>query len=217
MEKETVLQHYRQNQDLIESRLEEFEQLKDGDDYRLFMELAFVILTSQSSARNSWGAVEELDDDDLLMNGEEEAISAVLASHDIQYENRKAEYIVKNREFLSQPTLMTPTNELRIKEKLDDDPEKARKWMVENLAGVSWKGASHFLRNTGRENLAIISGHILKKLKMLGVIESVERPGNYSEYREIEDKMKKFAGELGIPLAALDLTLWSMETGEVFK
>ncbi|MFB6215895.1 MAG: hypothetical protein ABEJ72_02865 [Candidatus Aenigmatarchaeota archaeon] len=217
MDREQVIQHYRHNQGMIGSRLEEFQDLENADDYRLFMELVFVILTSQSSARNSWEAVKELDEKDLLLKGDSPAISRVLSTHDIQYENKKADYIVKNREYLSQPTLTTPTNELRIKEKLDSDPEKSRKWMVENLEGVSWKAASHFLRNTGNGDLAIISGHILKKLKMLGVIDSIERPSNYDEYRYLEHDMEEFANQIGISLSALDLTLWSMETGEVFK
>ncbi|MFB6145865.1 MAG: hypothetical protein ABEJ99_05180 [Candidatus Nanohaloarchaea archaeon] len=217
MDSRDVVDHFQANHDTIEKRISGFEQLKDAEDYRLFMELCFVILTSQSSAKNCWEAVKELDERDLLLNGNKNQISKVLARHDVQYEERKSSYITENRNILSQPTLTDPTNELKLGEKLDEDLEKARNWLAGNLKGVSWKGASHFLRNIDRGDPAIISGHILKKLHALGVIDSVERPDSYSDYRDMERKMERFADEIGLTVTELDLTLWSMETGDVFK
>src|SRR5207302_971641 len=36
-------------------------------------------------------------------------------------------------------------------------------------------------------------------------------------YLEIEEKLRRFATEIGIPLADLDLLFWSRETGWIFK
>jgi len=34
---------------------------------------------------------------------------------------------------------------------------------------------------------------------------------------EIEEKLRRFAAEIGIPIADLDLLFWSRETGWIFK
>jgi N-glycosylase/DNA lyase len=36
-------------------------------------------------------------------------------------------------------------------------------------------------------------------------------------YLEIDGRMKQFAKEIKIPLAALDLVFWYEETGEIFR
>ena len=120
---------------------------------------------------------------------------------------------------LSQPTLKNPTNELKIKEKLNlEDLEKTREWLVDNIKGLSWKGASHFLRNIGYgDDFAIVSSYISKTLFKLELIEEAEIPKNKEKYLEQEEMVKNLADEVGIDIKALDLVLWSIQTGEVFK
>lgn len=219
MKAEEIKQHYKKNKEEIEQRLEDFEQLKESNDYRLFMELCFVILTSQSSAKNAWKAVEQLDNLNLLLEGSKSEIAEVLRQNEIQYEENKASYIVDNREFLSQPTLKNPTKELKVREKLNTQSlEKTREWLVENIKGLSWKGASHFLRNIGYGgDFAIISSYISKSLFKLQITEEAKLPENKEEYFEQEEKIKELSEELDISIQALDLVLWSMATGEIFK
>lgn len=219
MNPEDIKQHYKEHKQEIHNRLEDFRDLRDSNDYRLFMELCFVILTSQSSAKNAWKAVEQLDDQNLLLEGDRSEIADLLRQNEIQYEENKAGYLVESREFLSQPTLNNPTKELKIKEKLDlDDLGKTREWLVENIKGISWKGASHFLRNVGYgDEFAIVSNYISKSLFQLQLIEEAELPKDKEKYLDQEEKMKQLANELGIDIQALDLVLWSMETGEIFK
>lgn len=219
MNSEDIKQHYEENKEETQNRLEEFDSLRESNDYRLFMELCFVILTSQSSAKNAWKAVEKMDDQNLLLEGDKSEIARVLKQNEIQYEQNKAGYLVENRKLLSQPTLKNPTNELKIKEKLNlNDLEKTREWLVDNIKGLSWKGASHFLRNIGYgDNFAIVSSYISKTLFKLELIEDAELPKNKEKYLEQEEKVRELAEEIGINIQALDLTLWSMETGEVFK
>lgn len=219
MKKENILSEYRERETEISSRLEQFELLRDASDTRLFKELVFVILTSQSGAENAWDATEELESRGLLQDGSRKEIEHVLADHDIQYERNKADYIVSNRNALSQPTLNDPTVSLKLSDRIDpDDLESTREQLVEELKGVSWKGASHFLRNVGHGNsFAIVSGYISKALFQLDLQESVEPPKNREDYFEAEEKVQELAGELGIDVQALDLVLWAMQTGEVFK
>lgn len=219
MNPEDIKQHYEENKEEIQDRLEEFNSLRESNDYRLFMELCFVILTSQSSAKNAWKAVEQLDDQNFLLEGDKSEIAEVLRQNEIQYEENKAGYLVENRKLLSQPTLKNPTNELKIKEKLNlNDLGKTREWLVDNIKGLSWKGASHFLRNIGYgDDFAIVSSYISKTLFKLELNEEAELPKNKEKYLEQEEKVRNLADKVGINIQALDLTLWSMETGEVFK
>lgn len=219
MELEDVRQHYEKNREEIESRLEEFHQLRDASERRWFKELVFVILTSQSSAEDSWNTAEELDAEDMLLGGEESEIEEILAGYGIQYEKNKASYIVENRDELSQPTLADPSGALKLRSRVDQaDLEKTREQLVDQVKGISWKGASHFLRNIGYGNsFAIVSSRITSKLSELGVLETPEQPSRKEDYMEVEEKMQKLAAELEIEVKALDLVLWSMETGEVFK
>lgn len=217
-ETEKVKQHYRRNRETIEARLTEFEEVGRGSEERWFQELVYVILSSQSSARAAWKAAEKLGEKGCLEKDENE-IKETLSEFNVSYEREKAAYIVENREKLSQPTLGNPEKKLKLKSRIESKkPRKARKWLVENIQGISWKGASHFLRNIGQgDDFAIISSHILKKLSSLGVIEEASTPENEQEYLEIERKMRELAEQTDIELKALDLVLWSMETGEIFK
>lgn len=219
MEKNAVRKHYRENREEIDSRLEEFRDLKEASEERLFRELVFVILTSQSSAKNAWDASLKLEKLGLLEKPEKSDITEILAEYSIQYEERKASYIANNRKKLSQPTLEDPSGKLKLKGKIDpDNLESTRKWLAENLDGISWKGASHFLRNIGHGNsFAIISSRIISKLHELEVVDNQELPKNREKYLQVERKMQALSEDLGIDVKALDLVLWSMETGEVFR
>lgn len=77
---------------------------------------------------------------------------------------------------------------------------------------------SHFLRNIGLGyDLAILDRHILRSLVEFKVIDEIPKSLTPKKYLEIEQKMKRFADHLNIPLAELDLLLFYRKTGEIFK
>ena len=130
------------------------------------------------------------------------------------YLDKKAEYIIYARKkfYLN--------GKITIKSKISifDIPENARYWLVKNVKGIGYKEASHFLRNIGyTEKLAILDRHIMKNLKFFGIISNIPDSFSKSKYIQIEEKMKKFAEEINIPISHLDLLLWYKETGEIFK
>ena len=93
-----------------------------------------------------------------------------------------------------------------------------REWLVENVLGLGYKEASHFLRNIGKnDGLAILDRHILRNLKRLNVINSIPKSISKNKYLEIERCFSKFAIDNDIALDELDLLFWSMETGEIRK
>jgi len=221
----------------ITSRLKEFKKLwRDGNDEEIFTELAFCILTPQSKAKSCWNAIIKLREEDLLLKGEAEKIKEGLQC--VRFKNKKAEYIVKARKlFMKQnrikvipphPPLVKGGREdfkvnshrVSIKQLLSHfaDIYECREWLVQNIKGIGYKEASHFLRNIGfGEKIAILDRHILRNLNQLGIIEEIPQSISRAKYMQIEKKMKDFARQIDIPISHLDLLLWYKETGEIFK
>jgi Thermostable 8-oxoguanine DNA glycosylase len=210
---EEIKKIYRTMQDEIVSRLDEFKGIwKDGSEESVFAELVFCILTPQSKARLCWAAVENLMNKKLLLRGDKNQIIREL--NGVRFKYKKAEYIVEARRQYS------IDGKIAIKPRIDQftDVYDAREWLVENVKGIGYKEASHFLRNIGLgENLAILDRHILKNLNSIGLIDKI--PGSLlrERYFEIERKMYKFAEKIDIPMSQLDLVLWYKEAGEIFK
>lgn len=219
METREIKEQHREKKEEIEGRIKEFRGLEEAEEERVFQELVFVILTSQTEAEKAWKAALELEEKNFLLEGSKKEIQDVLENEEVQYSENKANYIVENRNSLMQPTLEDPEKGLKLKRQVwGKEAERSREWLVENIKGLSWKGASHFLRNVGRgEGFAIISGHIVRKMHQLGLLEEPELPDDREEYMEYENRLRRFSEDIEIPLEELDLVLWSMETGEVFK
>ncbi len=207
-----MIMEYEEIRKTIEKRLNEFKQiLNESDDRRVFSELAFCLLTPQSKAKVCWKAIESLMESGELLSGAPEDIEKHLKG--VRFKRNKARYIVQARENLLYGKKSLKKFILSFK-----TPEEARSWLVKNIKGMGMKEASHFLRNISLgENLAILDRHILNGLEKLGVINEVPKTLTRKRYLEIEDKMRRFATQSGIPMAHLDLLLWYMKTGEVFK
>jgi len=95
--------------------------------------------------------------------------------------------------------------------------KQAREWLVKNVKGIGYKEASHFLRNVGFDNLAILDRHVLSVLHEYGLIDEVPRSLTCGRYLEIEEKLVELSEKLGLTLGELDLYLWYLKTGEVLK
>jgi N-glycosylase/DNA lyase len=194
----------------IESRLEEFRLMGEkGSEEDLFGELVFCLLTPQSRARVCWSTVERLAQRCLLAEGEPYLVREELKG--VRFAKRKAEYICQARRTFNSPSLRW-----RLKE--FGSAFQAREWLVQNVLGLGYKEASHFLRNIGRGgDLAILDRHILRNLQLLGVIEGIPSSLSRKTYLEIEERMRELSRSMGIPMDHLDLLLWYKEAGEVFK
>jgi N-glycosylase/DNA lyase len=194
----------------IETRLMDFRHIwETASEEELFRELVFCLLTPQSKAKTCWKAVQRLTRKDMITKGEPCLVQEELAG--VRFSNRKAEYICLARIFFCSRSLRSTLAGF-------DGPVAAREWLVENIKGLGYKEASHFLRNIGLgEELAILDRHILKNLALLGVIKEVPNSPTKKIYLEIEKKMTAFSRESGIPMGHLDLLLWYKEAGEVFK
>ncbi|MFH1367994.1 MAG: N-glycosylase/DNA lyase [Elusimicrobiota bacterium] len=197
----------------IVSRLADFRQLfESAREDRIFSELAFCLFTPQSKARHCWQAVQSLEQKGLLHKNVPGKIAAEI--NKVRFRNNKARYLVKARkQFLR-------GNKLNIKPliKSFNSVFDAREWLARNVKGLGYKEASHFLRNIGLgRDLAILDRHILKNMKLLGVIREIPKTLTRNRYLEIESKLRKFSERTEIPLDHLDLLFWQRETGEIFK
>jgi len=211
--KEEIKIIYESKRQEIALRLDEFRKIwKKGTKKEIFAELVFCILTPQANGKLCWSAVENMIRKGVLFTGDRGQIVKELSSARFIY--KKSAYIVEAREkFLC-------ANRISLKSVISKigDAYKAREWLVQNVKGIGYKEASHFLRNIGFEqNLAILDRHIVKNLQFVGVIKEI--PGSLSKgrYFEIEKRMMEFSKAIQIPMSYLDFVMWYKETGEIFK
>ncbi|MBN1871561.1 MAG: N-glycosylase/DNA lyase [Candidatus Omnitrophica bacterium] len=207
-----LIEEYRNKKKAIKSRLKDFSYFLKAGEEDVFQELCFCILTPQTKAVNCDKAVSLLREKGLLFRGNKRDISKVLRGL-VRFHNNKASYIVLARKIFRDGKVLSIKGRLR-----PDSISGTRDWFVKNIKGIGYKEASHFLRNIGLgEDIAIIDRHILKNLKRLKVLKVVPNSIDRKQYIEIEEKMRRFSEEIGIPMEELDLLFWSSETGFIFK
>jgi N-glycosylase/DNA lyase len=197
----------------IEKRLSEFREIwETGDENRALNELLFCILTPQSKAQVCWGTIEEMACTDILLKGSyDEVLDAVRS---VRFKYKKARYLIEARNKFIDGGRIHLIESIRKM----GDPVSARDWFVRNIMGLGYKEASHFLRNIGLgERLTILDRHILRNLARAGVIDEV--PGSLTDrrYLQIEESMIEFADSIRIPVSHLDLVIWHIATGTIFK
>ena len=204
---------YNHKREEIGVQLNEFKEIwKTGTKEKVFAELVFCILTPMARGKYCAIAVEDMVRTGVLFSGDSSEIARELTGARFIY--KKSAYIVEARErFFNDSTVSLRSIISRM-----NDGHKAREWMVQNVKGIGYKEASHFLRNIGFEqNLAILDRHILKNLRSLGLIEEIPVSLSKRRYFDIEKKMMEFSEAVQIPMSYLDLLMWYKETGEIFK
>lgn len=210
---EKIRSAHRARRSEIRARLAEFDEVwRTATDERLWEELVFCIFTAGASARMGLGSIEAVRH--LLTRGTHEELAAALASKH-RYPNSRSGYIVVTRDFLEGDCRM------RLRERLEgfNDAVERRDWLAreKGIKGLGYKESSHFLRNVGLRGYAILDKHILRCLAEVGVIESPQPPSTRARYLATEERLRRFARDMGIDFDELDLVLWSMKTGEILK
>jgi N-glycosylase/DNA lyase len=187
----------------IRNRLKEFKRIEDED--LLFKELCFCILVANTSLEKTLEIWKKIDNGFLKYNKKQ--LSLKLKSLGYRFYNKRVDYILYNRKLKK-----------IIKEKIKElSAFYLREWLVKNLKGIGFKEASHFLRNIGFKDFAILDRHILRFLFKNKIIKEI--PSNLSKrkYLEIENKLKNLADKLNITLSELDFLIFYLETGTLPK
>ncbi|MBN1896688.1 MAG: N-glycosylase/DNA lyase [Candidatus Aenigmarchaeota archaeon] len=187
----------------VDKRLGEFRELGKGKAEKLFKELCFCLLTANYSAEGGIRIQKSIGDGFLKLPREE--LASMLRKLGHRFPEARAGYIVSARKHMDS-----------FDEVLSKSGNDARNWLVKNVKGLGYKEASHFLRNIGFNELAIVDFHIVDILVRNSLIE---RPKTITpkKYIEIENILRNLGKSAGMNMAELDLYLWYMETGKVLK
>jgi len=189
----------------IKKRLEELDKVKYESNERIFAELCFCLCTPQTRALSANKGVKELEKTGLLLSGTEKQISEILKKSGVRFHNNKASWIILARNQFSR------AGQMKIKGMLNtDDITGLRNWLADNVKGLGYKEASHFLRNIGYGNdIAILDRHILTSALNHKVIKNIPESISKQHYLEIEQQLKRFAAFQRISLQELDMVWWS--------
>jgi N-glycosylase/DNA lyase len=194
---------------MVDERIAEFLGVKEMDSDAWFEELTYCLLTAYSSARMGQLCVDALCDCGTLAGGSLEEVAETLRCQGHRFADRRAEYIVGARRLA--PGLKGIIQGF-------ESTREARRWLVENVKGLGWKEASHFLRNVGFFDVAIIDRHILSNMREHGLVTADGKKGlTKRRYLEYEGMLKRVAERLGMTLGKMDLYLWYRKTGQVLK
>ena len=190
---------------VIDGRASDFLSFRTAGSRALFQELSYCFLTANFNALRSMKIQEDVRDGFVTLP--QESLAARLREHGHRFPEARAKYIVAAR-----PHADT------LRQELDSFPDdaSAREWVIQTFRGIGYKEASHFLRNVGYQNLAIIDFHIVDLLVRYRLI-SRPKTLTKNKYLEIEKVLSEIASRAGLTLAELDLYLWYLETGKVLK
>jgi N-glycosylase/DNA lyase len=189
----------------ISQRTSEFSKLRCAGKKIIFSELCFCILTANCSAESCINVQREVDEG--FMSLAEKKLAGRLKKIGYRFPNKRADYIVSAREKADE-----------LMEQIDSKKSgrDIREWLAENIKGLGMKEASHFLRNIGFGDVAIIDFHIIDLLARHNVIKE-PKTMNKKKYIEIEEKLEEIAKKTNLSLGELDLYLWYAETGKILK
>lgn len=186
---------------VIEQRLLEFKNFKNLDNAAWFSELCFCLLTANSQAKKAIAIQNELGASAFLQKSQEDIVE-VIRSHKHRFHNNKASYIVAARKYSNIKDLLNGMS-----------GPQAREFLAKHIKGLGYKEASHFLRNVGYCDVAIIDRHILRFMHQYALIKDIPKTVTPKIYLECEKILEQFK----IPQDKLDLILWYHMTGNVLK
>ena len=193
----------------VDNRLKEFKSFESKNNLTWFSELCFCILTANSKARTAIAIQSELKGKGFLENSFEEVRDVIIANKH-RFHNNKANFIVEARQF----------NDIKkiVSIKVSEIGEQAtRDFLAENIKGIGYKEASHFMRNVGYFNLAILDRHILNLMIENNMLDKKPKTITKKIYHELEGRLLMLCDKLNMSQAELDLYLWFMKGGDVLK
>ncbi|MEN3034637.1 MAG: N-glycosylase/DNA lyase [Aquificaceae bacterium] len=169
----------------------------------IFSELCFCILTAGFSATKAVKIQSEIGIDGFF-NLDEAELRDRLKSLGYRFPDR-AKRIVKAREKIEQilKLIKSSKDSKQIRQELYDKNSKLK------VEGLGPKEASHFLRNTGRLDVAIVDRHIRRFLDLNKI--------GCKNYFSAEKALEEIAKDLKISLGELDLVIFYLMTGAVVK
>jgi N-glycosylase/DNA lyase len=173
-------------------------------DRDIFYNLCFCLCSPQTTFKSNLQVVNSLKIAGFyLYDLEIETVKKIVKP--VRFYNIKAENLMKAKTAFD--SIVLPLIRSDISNKLK------RLYLIKNIKGFGFKTASHFLRNCGVTDLAIIDTHILKFLKQ----EAIKTKITTKKYLEMEIELEQIASEYNLPLAGLDIWLWKSYSNTDWK
>jgi len=189
----------------IDACLAEFSMIKTQPIHQIFKELCFCIMTANCSAAKCIEVHETIGEDFLTVS--EIGLANKFKELGYRFPNVRSSFIIEARKKMYH---------LENVIKSANNGNQLRDWIVKNIKGIGYKEASHFLRNIGFNEYAIIDFHIIDLLAKHNIVEK-PKTMTKTKYLEIEEILKNIGNKLKLNIGELDLYLWYLETGKILK
>ena len=189
---------------IVSERIQEFKNIDKESCTQLFEEMCFCILTANYNAEKCIKIQDEIGCNFSILSKDKLTKKLTQLGH--RYPNARAGYIDESKKH--KDLLKNVIN--------SNNGIQRREWLVKNVKGLGYKESSHFLRNIGFDDYAIIDFHIIDLLvryKLIKKPKSLDKKA----YLEIENVLRTLAKKTDLTLSELDLYLWYMETGKILK
>ncbi|MFP3225543.1 MAG: N-glycosylase/DNA lyase [Sulfolobaceae archaeon] len=178
---------------------------KAGEDI-WFRELVLCILTANSSFISAYKALNCVFEYDFF-SLDQYKLSKILKECGYRFYNLKSKYLTEAKSLYGSLKKI-------IKPLADRDQWEAREFLVNKVNGIGYKEASHFLRNVGYLDLAIIDRHVLRFITdIVGDIKLRKR----RDYFLVEGLLRSIADGLNIQVGLLDLFIFFKQTKTLVK
>lgn len=190
---------------IITSRAQQFREMGKKSKEEIFGELCFCLLTANTSAELGIRTQNEIGLDGFITY-DQNFLRDELKRIRYRFYNVRSNFIVDARWIMNElPGLLS-----------SDDMYETREYLVENVKGLGYKEASHFLRNVGVFDFAILDKHIMK---MLSEEYGFKLPKAVSrkEYYKNEKIVIDLAGRVDLEPGIFDLYMWKIATGKIIK
>ncbi len=189
--------------DILEKR-DEFILMRQASAEELFSELCFCILAANTSAEMAL-RTQKIIGIKRLISLSELDLSRLLHLVRYRFYNVRSKFIVASRSIMDDLPGIVRSSDIK----------GSREYLVENVPGIGYKEASHFLRNVGIFQFAILDKHIQS---MLSEILNIRiGPMTSKRYMEIEEKMIEISEKYSMEPGIFDLYLWKIATGSIIK
>jgi N-glycosylase/DNA lyase len=184
-----------------------FKPPKSDED--IFYDLMFCICAPQTTFKNNSKVIEHLKKSDyygFTSTASYDMPWLKTALKPVRFFNNKAKWVAEAKQKFPQILEVVKAPAMDVWGNSLSYPK--RQWLVKNVKGLGMKTASHFLRNLGAPDLAIIDTHILKYLAAEDLEGPLEKVPDKLKYEELEYRLREIAKKERITVAEFDIILW---------
>ena len=190
---------------IINSRAAQFQEMGRRSKEEIFGELCFCLLTANTSAEMGI-RTQNLIGLDGFINYGRDFLASELKRIKYRFYNVRSNFIVEARWIIDElPSLLRSS-----------DRASAREYLVENVKGIGYKEASHFLRNVGVFDFAILDKHIMRMLSeeyRFKLPKAIVKKDYYKNEKIVVD----LSGKVDLAPGIFDLYMWKIATGKIIK